>query len=132
MAAVIVQEERLLMVSKQAAPDVFYLPGGKPDPGEGATETLHRELGEELGVRPVGSRFLADVAAQAVLEGVPMMMTVFEVGISQVPHPAAELADTRWVSSGERDVKLAPAVREHVLPLLRQRGLLAAYDPVRD
>ncbi|MFJ6590843.1 NUDIX domain-containing protein [Streptomyces violaceusniger] len=99
VAAVIVQEERLLMVSKQAAPDVFYLPGGKPDPGEGATETLHRELGEELGVRPVGSRFLADVAAQAVLEGVPMMMTVFEVGISQVPHPAAELADTRWVSS---------------------------------
>ena len=70
VAAAIVQEERLLVVSKRAAPDVFYLPGGKPDAG-------------------------------------------------------AELADLRWVSGHERDVHLAPAVQDHVLPLLRHSGLLA-------
>jgi ADP-ribose pyrophosphatase YjhB (NUDIX family) len=40
----------LLLVSKRAAPDVFYLPGGKPDPGEAPLDCLRRELREELGV----------------------------------------------------------------------------------
>ncbi|MDO0917276.1 NUDIX domain-containing protein [Streptomyces sp. DT2A-34] len=125
VAAAIVQEGRLLVVSKKAAPEVFYLPGGKPDVEEGPMEALVRELDEELGVRPLDPRFLADVEALAALERVPMKMTVFETGISQVPRPAAELADLRWISGGEPGVQLAPAVRDQVLPLLRQNGLLA-------
>ncbi|WP_181958301.1 hypothetical protein [Nonomuraea deserti] len=62
----------------------------------------------------------------AALEGVPMRMTVFEAGIGQEPQPAAELADLRWISGHGRDVLLAPAVRDHVLPLLRQGGLMAS------
>ncbi|MDR3084581.1 MAG: NUDIX domain-containing protein [Streptomyces sp.] len=126
VAASIIQDGRLLVVSKKAAPEVFYLPGGKPDTGEEPMEALVRELDEELGVRPMEPRFLAVVEAVAALEGVPMKMTVFEASISQVPRPAAELADLRWVSGGEPDVQLAPAVRDQVLPLLRQRGLLAS------
>ncbi|MGW6057421.1 NUDIX hydrolase [Streptomyces sp. NPDC055189] len=126
VAAAIVQEGRLLVVSKQAAPDVFYLPGGKPDAGEAQLETLVRELDEELGVEPLEPRFLADVEAMAALERSPMKLAVFEARISQVPEPAAELAALRWVSGHEQDVRLAPAVRNHVLPLLRQRGAMAA------
>lgn len=125
VAAAIVQDGRLLVVSKKAAPHVFYLPGGKPDAGEELLEALVRELDEELGVRPLKPRFLAVVEAVAALEGVPMKMTVFEAGISQDPRPAAELADLRWISGGEPDVRLAPAVRDQILPLLRQKGLVA-------
>jgi 8-oxo-dGTP pyrophosphatase MutT (NUDIX family) len=52
VAAAIVEAGQLLVVSKKAAPDVFYLPGGKPEAGESAEQTLIRELGEELGVVP--------------------------------------------------------------------------------
>jgi 8-oxo-dGTP diphosphatase len=53
-ALAIVEAGRLLVVSKKAAPDVFYLPGGKPEAGESAEQTLIRELAEELGViRPI-------------------------------------------------------------------------------
>lgn len=52
VAAAVVDRGRLLVVSKQAAPDVFYLPGGKPEAGEEPEETLARELAEELGVTP--------------------------------------------------------------------------------
>jgi group II intron reverse transcriptase/maturase len=45
--------------------------------------------------------------------------------LSHVPRLAAELAAMRWISGQERDVELAPAVRDHVLPLLTERGLLA-------
>jgi len=44
VAAAIIRDRKLLLVSKQAAPDVFYLPGGKPEPGEETLETLVREL----------------------------------------------------------------------------------------
>ncbi|HEY9330961.1 MAG TPA: NUDIX domain-containing protein [Streptomyces sp.] len=123
-AAAVVSEGRLLVVSKKAAPEVFYLPGGKPDQGEDALEALTRELMEELGVSPVGPRFLTEVEAVAALEGIPMRMTVFEAGISREPQPAAELAGMRWISGHETDVTLAPAVRDHVLPLLRKSGLI--------
>ncbi|WP_051886663.1 NUDIX hydrolase [Streptomyces hygroscopicus] len=124
VAAAVVRDGRLLVVSKKAAPEIFYLPGGKPDRAEGPVEALGRELDEELGVRPLEPRFLAEVEALAALEGVPMRLTVFEAGISREPRPAAELADLRWITGDEPDVRLAPAVRDQVLPLLRRKGLI--------
>ncbi len=126
VAAAIVREGRLLVVSKKAAPETFYLPGGKPDAGEEPMEALARELDEELGVSPFEPRFLAEIEAQAALEGVPMRMTVFEASISGIPRPAAELADMRWITGDEPDLRLAPAVRDQVLPLLRRNGLADA------
>lgn len=125
VAAAIVQRGRLLVVSKKAAPEIFYLPGGKPDPGEAPLETLARELDEELGVAPLEPRLLAEVEGVAVLERVPMRLTVFEARIDREPHPAAELADARWISGGD-EVRLASAIRNRVVPLLRDRGMLAA------
>lgn len=126
VAAAVVQDGQLLVVSKKAAPEIFYLPGGKPDADEMPLETLVREFEEELGVQPAEPQLLAEVESVAALEGVPMLMTVFEARLSGVPNPAAELAHMRWVSGHEEDLRLAPAVRDHVLPLLRQKGMLAA------
>ncbi|MEE1736117.1 NUDIX domain-containing protein [Streptomyces sp. BE147] len=125
VAAAVVEQGRLLVVSKKVAPEVFYLPGGKPEPGETPAETLARELDEELGVRPVEPQFLADIDAIAALEMVPMRLTVFTAGISGLPHPAAELADMRWTNGDEPDIRLSPAVRDQVIPLLKRSGLLA-------
>lgn len=114
------------MVSKKAAPEIFYLPGGKPDGDEEPLQTLTRELDEELGVRPLTPRLLTAVEATAALEGVPMRMTVFETEIDQLPSPASELADLRWITGYEHDIRLAPALTDHVLPMLRRRGALAS------
>jgi 8-oxo-dGTP diphosphatase len=54
VAAAIIVERRLLVVSKRAAPAVFYLPGGKPEPGEPPLACLRREIDEELGDVPLG------------------------------------------------------------------------------
>lgn len=67
---------------------------------------------------------LQEVRAPAALERVAMTMTVYDTTITGVPRPAAEPAAMRWVTGDEPDPTPAPAVRDHVLPLLRSRGLL--------
>ncbi|WP_218002106.1 NUDIX hydrolase [Microtetraspora malaysiensis] len=124
-AAAIIEEGRLLIVSKKAAPEVFYLPGGKPEPGESAEEALIRELDEEIGVTPTEVAPLARVRDVAALEGVPMRLTVFTAAIDRAPRIAAELAALGWTSGSDRYAPLlAPAIRNQVVPLLVRSGLL--------
>lgn len=50
-SVVVVQHGKLLTMRYQfGGHDVFALPGGNPDPGEGLSTTISRELQEELGV----------------------------------------------------------------------------------
>ncbi|MFF7566568.1 NUDIX domain-containing protein [Streptomyces pseudovenezuelae] len=123
-AAVIIRSRRRLVVSKTAAPDVFYLPGGCPDPGEDLETALLRELREELGFIPVAWSPRREVRALAALERVPMTMTVYDTTITGVPRPAAELAAMRWITRRESTPTLAPALRDNVPPHLRSRDLL--------
>lgn len=113
----------VLLVSKRAAPDVYYLPGGKPDPGERLLDCLRRELAEELGVCIEAAEPFAEVRAPAALEGVDMWMSVFLTRVSGLPAPAAEIVGMAW---WPRDAVpcLAPAVRDCVIPRLRHAGRL--------
>jgi 8-oxo-dGTP diphosphatase len=123
IAAAVVEAGRLLLVSKRAAPEVYYLPGGKPERRESALGCLHREVKEELGVAIGDVEFFDDVRAPAALEGVDMLMTVFLARLVGTPAPAAEIASLAWWPE-RRDLALAPAIRGAVIPGLRRAGLL--------
>ncbi|POF63356.1 NUDIX hydrolase [Novacetimonas maltaceti] len=70
VCAAIVRDGALLCVRKSGTA-LFMLPGGKPEAGEEALATLHRELVEELGcgLRPGSARLLGQYAAPATHEG---------------------------------------------------------------
>ena len=85
IAAAVLGPRGLLLVSKRAAPDVYYLPGGKPEPGEEPLECLRRELDEELSVAIAAAEPFGEVRAPAALEGVEMRMTVFLTRLAGVP-----------------------------------------------
>jgi 8-oxo-dGTP diphosphatase len=125
VAAAIVQDRRVLLVSKRAAPDVFFLPGGKPEPGEEAAATLARELEEELGVALVASTPLATVSDEAALERGPMEMAVHLAVVEGQPEPRAEIVALAWAGSDHASrAKVAPAVRNNVLPQLAARDII--------
>jgi 8-oxo-dGTP diphosphatase len=124
IAAAVLDPRGLLLVSKRAAPDVFYLPGGKPEADEEPLRCLERELGEELGVEVASASPFAEVRAPAALEGVEMWMTVFLARLRGVPQPAAEIAALRWWRPETRGLGLAPAVRDVVIPRLLAAGRL--------
>jgi 8-oxo-dGTP diphosphatase len=132
VAAAIVRSGRLLVVSKRSADHVFYLPGGKPEPGEPERVTLARELREELGVGLLSAEPFAVVEDVAALEGVPMRMTVLHATIDGAPEPAAEIAAMAWTDGSDDGLHLAPAVRNHVVPRLVAAGLLAAVPGPAD
>jgi 8-oxo-dGTP diphosphatase len=123
IAAAAIDPRGLLLVSKRAAPAVFYLPGGKPEPGEAARDCLERELLEELGVTVAAAEPFAEVRAPAALEGVEMWMSVFLARLAGEPAPAAEIASLRWWPHDGAPA-LAPAVRDCVIPRLRAAGRL--------
>lgn len=115
-AAAVIENGRLLLVSKAAAPELFYLPGGKPEPGESAEECVRREVREELGVELASLVFHETVHAAAALEGVPMTMDVFRAELSGEPAARAEIAKVAWYRRGEPFAgTLAPAIAELTL-----------------
>jgi 8-oxo-dGTP diphosphatase len=122
-AAVVGPDGRLLVVSKHAAPDVHYLPGGKPDAGESELEALRREVLEELGVEVIDPVRFTDIHAEATLERVPMHLVLYRVaGLSGTPSPAAEIAHMAWWPSA--GVALAPPIEHIAIPRLRAAGAL--------
>jgi 8-oxo-dGTP diphosphatase len=110
-AVAVVEDGRLLLVSKREAPDVFYLPGGKPEAGESAEECVRREVREELGADLASLEFDHTIHAPAALEGVPMAMDVFRAELVGTPSAAAEIAAIAWHRPGDPlPGRLAPAI----------------------
>ena len=125
VAAAIVVERRLLLVSKQVAPDVFYLPGGKPEPGESDDACLAREIAEELNASVVTRRLFTVVSGVAALEGTPMEMTVYVATLDREPRAASEIAALAWFSPHQPFAGvLAPAVADSVVPALAADALI--------
>ena len=120
IGAAVVGPRGLLLVAKRAAPDIYYLPGGKPEADEAPLDCLRREVLEELGVEIDTAEPFTEVHAPAALEGVEMWMSVFLTRLGGDPVPAAEITAVRWWP--ETSVRLAPAVRDHVIPRLRDAG----------
>ncbi|KDA06444.1 NUDIX hydrolase [Microbacterium sp. CH12i] len=114
-------EGRVLVVRKQGTTR-FMQPGGKPEAGENAAQTLARELDEELGLkvaeeclRPLG-RF---VSAAANEPGHRVVADAFALTIDAADVTVqAEIAELRWITPADvNTLPLAPLSLEHLLPL---------------
>jgi 8-oxo-dGTP pyrophosphatase MutT (NUDIX family) len=121
-AAVIVDDTGRVLVVRKQGTTRFMQPGGKPEPGETPSQTLIRELHEELGLRldeadlePLGT-FVSEAANEP---GPRVVAAAFSVSIAAAEGVGqAELAELRWITPADAEtLPLAPLSVEHLLPL---------------
>lgn len=121
-AAVIVDEAGRVLVVRKQGTSMFMQPGGKPEAGESAAQTLIRELHEELGLeldeadlQPLGSF----VSAAANEPGHRVIAEAFATSVDpRAVTVQAELAELRWITPDDiATVPLAPLSVEHLLPI---------------
>lgn len=121
-AAVIVDDAGRVLVVRKHGTTRFMQPGGKPEHGETPSQTLIRELHEELGLRldeadlePLGT-FVSEAANEP---GHRVVADAFAVSIAAAEVTVqAELAELRWIAPSDVEtLPLAPLSVEHLLPL---------------
>lgn len=101
----------LLLVARRSAPPKFAgmweFPGGKVEEGESFEEALHRELGEELGIRVrLGREIPAPDDAGWPLNERAVMRVWFAEVLDGEPSALEDHDELRWVRLDEADAAL--------------------------
>ncbi|MCU1444637.1 NUDIX domain-containing protein [Cryobacterium sp.] len=124
-AIALIRDRRVLMVTARAR-DVWYMPGGKIDPGESPAQAAAREAEEEVSVRldPAALEPLFTVLIQAhgEPEGRLVRMSVFGADTDAEPAASAEVSAVHWAASGDEDN--CPPAGVEVLRRLHAAGLI--------
>jgi 8-oxo-dGTP diphosphatase len=118
---------RVLLVRKRGT-TAFMQPGGKRDAGEDDAAALLREIGEELGCRPLRNsiRPLGEFDAVSANEpGWRVRASLYGIEVTGDISPQAEIDAMMWIDPATPgDIPLAPLTRDHVLPLaVRDSGV---------
>ncbi|MFD3702867.1 NUDIX domain-containing protein [Nocardia sp. NPDC058658] len=104
--------DRRLIQTRPEGKEVFYMAGGKIDPGETPLQALHREIEEELGVGLAGVAELGIFEAEAYghARNTGLHMTCFRAELTGEPHATGEIAEFRYFTGSEYEAM------EHVAP----------------
>ncbi|ASU82241.1 NUDIX domain-containing protein [Nocardiopsis gilva YIM 90087] len=125
IAWVHVRDGRLLCARTHGR-TLFYLPGGKPEPGESHEAAVTREVEEEIAValRPGTLRPLVviDELADGYPEGTRVRLSCYSAEHDGEPTASNEIAELAWLDRSGRP-RCAPAVRR-VMDELVERGLI--------
>lgn len=126
LAWIHLQNKKILMALTRGK-DTYYIPGGKREAGESDTETLMREVKEELTVvlRQESIQHLGTFRAQAhgKPEGTIVQMTCYTADYDGEIAPSEEIETIAWYAYADKE-KTGP-VDQIIFDWLQERGMLA-------
>ncbi len=121
-AGLVVIRDKQLLLAYSNNKKAFYLPGGKLDAGETATQALLREIEEELNIvlQEDSLRFYTHITAPAFGEnnGIIMEQDCFMYELEQTPVPNAEIGELAYFDS--RSYPSQPAQVPGVVMIIEQ------------
>jgi len=116
-----------VLSARSQGKDIYYLPGGKRDPGETDIDTLAREVEEELSVRikreTVSHFGTFEAQAHGKSEGVQVKMTCYLADFEGELSPASEIAELVWLTYADR--ARVSAVSQIIFDKLHEMNWLA-------
>jgi 8-oxo-dGTP diphosphatase len=118
----LVNAQAQLLVVRKRATNAWMLPGGKAEKGESATQTVLREVREELqlNIAQEALHYLGHFSAPAANEPDHIVeaenfMAYFDGDVV----PCAELEEVRWINpAAPLPETTAPLLRHHQIPAL--------------
>jgi 8-oxo-dGTP diphosphatase len=99
-------ENGAILSSRSRGKDVYYLPGGKREPGESDIDTLTREVQEELSVTIAADTATHLGTFEAQAHGHPagtiVRMTCYTADYRGSLQPASEIEEIVWLTHADR------------------------------
>ncbi|MFF5213122.1 NUDIX domain-containing protein [Streptosporangium sp. NPDC000396] len=115
-----------ILSTRSRGKNVYYLPGGKREPGETDLDTLTREIDEELSIAiiPTTATHVGTYQAQAHghAEGATVQMTCYTADHRGTPAPSSEIEEIAWLTYADR-ARVSP-VDQIIFDHLHQTGQL--------
>jgi 8-oxo-dGTP diphosphatase len=119
-------KNKKILGARSKGQTVYYLPGGKRDPGESDQDALIREIHEELSVKLIREtlRHIHTFQGQAhgKPEGVLVQLSCYAGDFQGEIKASAEIEEVSWLSFAERDQ--CSATMQMVLDWLKDKNLL--------
>jgi len=119
-------ENGRILSTRSRGKDVYYIPGGKREPGETDVQALVREIREELDVAitPETATHAGTFQAQAHghATGIEVQMTCYTADYQGTLTPSSEVEELSWLTYVDRD-RVSP-VDQLIFDHLHQNGQL--------
>jgi 8-oxo-dGTP diphosphatase len=116
-------ESGRILCARPRGKDVFYIPGGKREPGESDLETLLREIWEELAVEILPSTISPAGTYQARDPGGALVrMSCYAGDYRGTLTPSSEIEDIAWFTYADRH--RVPLVDQYLFDDLKTAGAL--------
>jgi len=127
IAALIIQNKKLLLVKGSDEYKEFWAPGGKLEQGETELECLKRELAEELSAKLINAEFFAEYLGKSPYEKDTLTRSrAYLATISGELIPGKEIKRFVWMSKEEyleRKYEITATTRGKIIPDLIKKGL---------
>jgi 8-oxo-dGTP pyrophosphatase MutT (NUDIX family) len=115
-----------ILSTRSRGKDVYYIPGGKREPGETDVQTLVREIREELDVAIAASSATHagtfEAQAHGHAAGIAVRMTCYTADYQGALTPSSEVDELIWLTYADR-ARVSP-VDQLIFDHLHQNGEL--------
>ncbi len=127
VGAAILKDKKVLVVRKKTqTKSEYYMAGGKMEGEENQSQTLVRELNEELGVGVKKMKYIGSYEDLAVFEGKPIIIHAYEVEIDGDISPQSEIKEIAWIDRDfeKKGIPVSSIMAKKVIPELIKKNLM--------